>query len=83
MSVCTSCDREMKTATGCDVAKLDDFADGVVRARIKFGDELLVVPGEEPCPDCGVHRGQFHHPGCDQEQCPRCERQLIGACDCR
>lgn len=34
-----------------------------------------------PCHDCAVVRGQLHVPGCDAEQCPRCEGQLI-SCPC-
>jgi len=33
---------------------------------------------EEPiCGDCKVPVGGFHHPGCDNEKCPRCSWQLI------
>ncbi len=33
------------------------------------------------CHDCNVKVGGYHHPGCDEERCPRCGRQLI-SCDC-
>lgn len=33
------------------------------------------------CHDCGVKAGQFHHPGCDVEECPLCHHQLI-SCGC-
>lgn len=34
------------------------------------------------CHDCGAENGQYHHPGCDSEECPRCGGQYI-ICDCR
>lgn len=33
------------------------------------------------CPDCNTAPGQKHRPGCDLEECPYCERQLL-ACGC-
>lgn len=37
------------------------------------------VPNDnEKCEDCGVINGGFHHPGCDQELCPACYKQMIG-----
>lgn len=33
------------------------------------------------CPDCGVAMGEYHHPGCVIEECPRCEHQYV-VCDC-
>jgi len=30
------------------------------------------------CHDCGVAPGGHHHPGCDMERCPICDKQLIG-----
>jgi len=58
--------------------------------RIKYGDEERVelsdgTPAFVPCyakkcPDCGVEQGRYHLLGCDQEQCPKCETQLL-SCD--
>lgn len=88
MAICTECNQEMTTATGCSAEQFDDFSDKVVRDRIRFGDETRFGPwGVERgavgtrCHDCGVEFGQFHHPGCDVEECPRCHRQAI-SCDC-
>lgn len=33
------------------------------------------------CHDCGCPDGTLHHPGCDNERCPRCGGQAIG-CSC-
>lgn len=35
----------------------------------------------EPCHDCGVMEGAYHHDGCDNETCPKCNGQALG-CDC-
>ncbi len=36
---------------------------------------------EKTCHDCGVKIGEFHEPGCDWEECPFCNGQLL-SCDC-
>lgn len=33
------------------------------------------------CHDCGVEPGEYHHPGCDSEECPRCSEQYF-ICGC-
>lgn len=59
-----------------------------VTQRIRYGDEhdiqlgddgpmLYVARDSEQCHDCQAERGEYHEPGCDVEQCPECERQLI------
>jgi hypothetical protein len=56
-----------------------DFDDGEY-ARVRYGDEERPWP-PGACHDCAVLRGQYHVPGCDAEECPRCRGQAIG-CDC-
>lgn len=53
-------------------------------SRIRYGEEKY--EGElrhtrETCADCMVKQGEFHVPGCDWEQCPKCFGQAIG-CGC-
>ena len=54
---------------------------GVWFLRIRYGHEQRYPVPAAPCHDCAVLRGQFHVPGCDVEECPRCRLQAIG-CDC-
>lgn len=74
MARCSFCHQEMTEAAGCMANTAVAFFDG---------DELSSIPhdGPGPCGDCGVRPGQPHHPGCDQEECPRCHGQII-SCDC-
>ena len=78
---CKICGREMLKADGCRVTKL--YIDGKQFDRIHFGKETRFWPPEEGerCHDCNVAVGQYHHYGCDVEECPLCDGQLIG-CDC-
>jgi hypothetical protein len=52
--------------------------------RVKWGDETPDYwpdAGQGVCGDCHAGAGQYHHLGCDIEQCGRCREQLI-TCDC-
>jgi len=49
--------------------------------RIRCGSEKGRAQPFGQCCDCAVKPGQFHVPGCDQGQCPRCGGQLI-SCGC-
>ena len=57
--------------------------------RIPYGQERrgglawhLDASGRpHPCGDCAVQPGEYHLPGCDVEECPRCGRQST-SCDC-
>jgi hypothetical protein len=61
----------------------DDFPDGVVRERLRYGQEPEdwgAVSGR-PCGDCGCPPGGFHHVGCDVEHCALCSEQVL-TCGC-
>jgi hypothetical protein len=87
MSVCETCNREMLVADGCIEApfKLDDKTTFL---RIRHGEEKrhgsgfgARMPAQMRCHDCNAKKGQFHHPGCDMEECPKCHGQAI-CCGC-
>lgn len=49
--------------------KVGDYGD------FYYGDKNAV------CSDCGAKYGEPHKPGCDNERCPRCGKQLV-TCKC-
>ena len=71
MATCIDCKLEMTTAAGCTLAEVKIH--GTPYARDRSTDPR--------CGDCGARSGEFHHLGCDLEDCPRCRRQLI-SCGC-
>jgi hypothetical protein len=68
----------MLTADGC-TQKTVEFPDGESLPSIPYNPDY----GDETkrCHDCNAKRGEYHHPGCDMERCPRCHGQLI-SCGC-
>jgi len=82
MAKCEICGQEMLEATGCKVSTV--FISGKEYLRIPFGgeSEQSCPPDEgERCHDCGAVSGNYHHYGCDMEECPSCHGQLI-SCNC-
>lgn len=69
---CDACKQEMMDRVGCTLTTFSDFADGIVRDR---------VPADRDCHDCLAPAGTMHHPGCDSERCPKCQRQAL-SCHC-
>ena len=82
MAVCEWCGREMTASAACTVETYADFPDGIERPRVRWGAEADWPHTEgKPCGDCLTPWGEFHHPGCDIEECPRCGGQAI-SCGC-
>src|SRR4051794_19519550 len=83
-STCPGCGREMSPPQPCGVTTLL-YDDGEPRQRIALGDESadwwVGNPPHTACHDCKVVTGQIDHIGCDMEQCPKCQEQLLG-CAC-
>lgn len=83
MAVCLRCHKDMLSVDGCDVTH---FTLGKKRRpRVPYGREgrlgVHVLPPDQRCRDCNAAVGKFHHPGCDLEECPRCDGQVI-SCGC-
>lgn len=85
MAKCRWCKREMLKAESCLPTRLyyePHAGSAVVYDRILNGEEKRGGPvGDQRCHDCNVAPHQYHHPGCDMEECPRCGGQLI-SCFC-
>ena len=81
MAICKLCKREMKTAHGCVCHNY--VHDGKAVAAIKYGSEDYDFPVSKNsvCHDCNARPGEYHHIGCDMEQCPVCGGQLL-SCEC-
>lgn len=79
MAVCTWCKQEMMAATTatCSGNDVVEFPDGTILPSVSSTDN----DGVERCFDCLILVGGKHHPGCDNERCPRCNGQLI-SCGC-
>lgn len=45
------------------------------------GDYYPIPNGSTTCSDCGAHPNGLHHPGCLNEECPQCHKQLA-TCGC-
>lgn len=82
MTECPFCDQTMSAAESCTKnAILYPVPDereihGVYRLAVTYGDEQD-WEAQDACHDCGVSPGGYHHPGCDVEQSPITDEQLL------
>lgn len=74
-AICDVCNKEM--SHGC--TKHWYIVDGVKLLAVKQGDD----GNYGVCRDCNARPGEYHHPGCDNERCPKCGGQMIGFHDCK
>lgn len=78
MAKCSLCHQDMLITDGCSLKTLT--LNGIKHLRYIVGEKDYLQEGNR-CGDCGAKYGSFHHLGCDIEQCPVCNNQLI-SCDC-
>ena len=85
MVKCQHCGKEMTKAKGCGCVEIEVDGEWYPRIRVGRPGDLAYGYREfhrgDRCGDCGAQFGQFHHPGCDMEACPKCGNQLL-SCDC-
>lgn len=79
MTVCQWCQQDMTAESAATCSQTVQYPDGETLAPIPYAayEDMPTMR----CHDCNVAPGGLHHPGCDDERCPRCGGQLIG-CDC-
>lgn len=78
MAQCSWCKEDMNSVDDCAKNRVVEFLDGTNLPASTF--HLKEPSGR--CHDCGIQHGNFHHPGCDVEKCPRCGGQII-SCGCQ
>ena len=76
---CKTCrqNKSVESAVSCS-GEFVVFPDGTALPPIPFGGETTT----SRCHDCNVLSEGYHHPGCDNERCPKCGGQLI-SCGCQ
>ncbi len=81
VAICIYCGNDMIYGTSCTEASIR--IGGLDYPPVRCGEETGYRFAEvtERCGDCGVPKGAVHHHGCDLEQCPACEAQLL-SCGC-
>lgn len=81
---CFRCGRPVPAADGCVESRTIHYATDEVRDPLPFGDGPHWDSSQPPpsqCGNCGAAAGNYHHPGCGLERCPRCGERYLG-CDC-
>jgi len=78
MAKCSACNREVTEVDDCSENHAIEFMDRTAMEGVPCGATLIdKLPN---CPICRVFLGNFHHPGCDMEICPRCHKAVVEAC---
>ena len=80
MGSCGGCGLR-RDSPSCEVTNLEIRGWAYERIRYVPRGEWERDDFPDRCPGCGIWRGNFHHVGCEMEQCPACEGQLV-ACGC-
>src|SRR5881398_2351804 len=83
MAICDYCLGEMNEVDGCKAIVIK-VRGGKELQPIRYGSETPKYyegPNPQHCHDCNAKIGNYHHVGCDWEECPNCEEQLL-SCDC-
>jgi hypothetical protein len=83
MAHCGFCGQHPASADACPGNAQVSYPDGTHRRSVPYTDRETdpFQRSRARCPGCNVRWGEYHHPGCDQERCPRCGGQLL-LCGC-
>ena len=81
-AICKTCKGDMLHVDGCEPFILIHGCKQYSRVKVgDAGDMYENGNADTRCTDCGARYGHYHHYGCDCENCPVCDDQLI-FCDC-
>ncbi len=75
-AICKQCGQEMVQGGDCPANREVELSDGTKMPSVPYQPKT-----NTNCHDCGVAPGNYHHPSCDMERCPKCGEQLI-SCPC-
>lgn len=79
-AICEFCNLDMTTADGCrphTIHTRSKEMQPIPYGSDEEGWKVMDIQPPERCHDCGCKLGQFHHPGCDVEQCPHPKHAAI------
>jgi len=77
--ICNYCKEDMSIVDNCKWAEINGVEypnnEKLPASTYHFDEQ------SGRCHDCNIKHGNYHHPGCDVERCPKCKDQLI-SCGC-